>query len=241
MEMVKAHQGCALPLGAARVTLVQPNKLWCSWLEKGALPQIEHCLLVRPCTPSLLSMERVTFFFMQRQHECSQDGMNGTDVKVDTDSLCILSPSHFPGGLRLERKGIGDHHRISIEHRVRTRTLVSLAFASGYVFLSVWIAMEIPLWNVGFPLADFISKTSGFCRQLLLPPQSRTGSFSVQPDPGALSLQGPRTSKWPLTEYKNPAGLVGLCASCSPGPDALFPEVALEDCHRLLSVTSSHS
>lgn len=65
-----------------------------------------------------------------------------------------------------------------------------LAFASG-MSLSAGTAVDIPLWNPGCSLAHSMSETSEFCWELLLPPQSRTGSFSVLPDLGALSLQGP--------------------------------------------------
>ena len=51
------------------------------------------------------------------------------------------------------------------------------------------------MWNVGFDVVDLISETSRFCWEELLPPQRRTGSFSVLLDHGALSLQGVRTSK----------------------------------------------
>lgn len=43
-----------------------------------------------------------------------------------------------------------------------------------------------------------------------------------------------------FTEYKNPVCSVGMCPSCSLGPDAVFRKMDLEDCHRLLSVTSPH-
>lgn len=62
--------------------------------------------------------------------------------------------------------------------------LCLLAFASGCICLSVRMVMDIPLWNVGFHLADLISRTSGFCWEELLPPQSRTGKFSVLPEVG---------------------------------------------------------
>lgn len=82
--------------------------------------------------------------------------------------LFHFEPFPFPGGLWLEQPS----------YHIRTRTfLCLLAFASGCIGLSVWIAMDIPLWNVGFYLVDLISKTSGFCCEWLLPPQNRTGSF----------------------------------------------------------------
>lgn len=95
--------------------------------------------------------------------------------------------------------------------------------------------MDILLWNVGFYLVDLISETSGFCWEELLPPQRRTGSFSVLLDHGALSLQGAGTSKWPFTECKNLACSVGMWSpglSRSPEPDAVFPKMYLEGCHQ---------
>jgi hypothetical protein len=59
-----------------------------------------------------------------------------------------------------------------------------LALASGSICLSVQMVMDIPLCNVGFPVTDLISRTSGFCWEELLPPQSRTGECSVLSDVG---------------------------------------------------------
>lgn len=67
---------------------------------------------------------------------------------------------------------------------VKVGHLCLLAFASGSICLSVQMVMDIPLWNVGFHVADLISRTSGFCWEELLPPQSRTGKFSVLSDVG---------------------------------------------------------
>lgn len=58
---------------------------------------------------------------------------------------------------------------------VKVGRLCLSAFASGAVCLSVQMVMDIPLWNVGFYVADLISRASGLCWAELLSPQSTTG------------------------------------------------------------------
>lgn len=66
---------------------------------------------------------------------------------------------------------------------VKVGHLCLSAFASGgSICLSVQMAMDIPLWSAGFHVADLIRRTSGFCWEELLPPQSRTAKFSILSD-----------------------------------------------------------
>lgn len=93
----------------------------------------------------------------------------------------FLQPLPFPDGLRLEENEVEATVMLCI---VKVGHLCPLASASSSICLSVQMVMDIPLWNVGLHVADLISRTSGFCWEELLPPQSRTGRFSVLSDVG---------------------------------------------------------
>lgn len=127
-----------------------------------------------------------TFEALHSQH-CVQSErwflpLNTKPACVEVSTLLICTPFPFPDGLTLEWYMELEVTTMLCTFKVGHWCL--LAVASGCICLSVRIVVDIRLWNVGFHLADLISRTSGSCWEELLPPQSRTGAFSVLPEVG---------------------------------------------------------